>query len=109
MLRFLCPSCGALLVAESQRLTREDPEQQLDTLAGLARLVKEGRKFKETALSPGLEWDVAYASPSPARRYTPSVRKVRQRYVQDGDFIQFCLDLDEAIRVHGIRVDDLIW
>jgi hypothetical protein len=52
---------------------------------------------------------VIYSPPSPARRYTPSVRKVRMRYVQDGDFVRFCLDLDQAIRVHGIRVDDLIW
>lgn len=60
-------------------------------------------------LEQGLVWDSAYSPPSPARRYVASVRKVRQRYVQDGDFVRFCLDLEEAIRVHGLRIDDLLW
>jgi hypothetical protein len=81
----------------------------MSVLSGLARLVKEGKKFKVSMLAEGLVWDSAYASPSPARRYVPSVRMVRKRYLETGDYATFILDLDEAIRVHGLQLDDLIW
>lgn len=40
---------------------------------------------------------------------TPTVQEVRERYVQNGDFIQFCLDLEWAIAGYGLKESDLGW
>lgn len=39
----------------------------------------------------------------------PTVRKVREQYLRDGNFVTFCMDLERAIAAYGLKDSDLIW
>ena len=41
--------------------------------------------------------------------YPPTVQELKERYLKDGDFVQFCLDLERAIAFYGLKDSDLAW
>ena len=41
--------------------------------------------------------------------YPPTVQELKERYLKDNDYVQFCLDLEKSIAFYGLKDSDLIW
>jgi hypothetical protein len=97
-LRYLCEPCATALVMDAEREAAESHVSYKSAMKWREEMLKEGHHFTHSALSAKLIWD---------RPGSHHLRRIRERYVRDGNFERFLRDMDKAIKLYKLDSDDL--